>query len=221
MADKAVILDFDDTIMATFEQRSELIIRVAKEFGYLIDLERIRKNWGKPFFQLITSIMPGVDFSAFLDVYSKAMETTKPKLHLGAENLLNHLKEHNILAVIVSSSSRDLIIQDLKAVELVNYVDSVWGYEDTDFHKPDPRSLEKVIQYLEMKAIYKQNCISIGDSPNDYLTAYGNKLPFLCVTTGQDGYNDFITVGLSSENIFPSLPSLMESSLFGSFMENH
>lgn len=217
---KAAILDFDDTLLATYEQRSILIIEVARIFNYQITNEIIKQNWGKPFYQLITDMMPGINFEKFQKTYSQAMQASKPKMQEGAKSFLQFLNKQGALILIVSSSSRDLLIQDLSVVGLKKYVDFIWGYEDTFYYKPDPRSLEQALLYINKVGIDTQYTVSIGDSPNDYLAARNNNISFFAVTTGHNSREDFEKTGLDTNNIFANLPQfLKKGSSFLAFFE--
>jgi len=217
---KAAILDFDDTLLATFEQRAHLLIKVGFDFGYHVDIEKIKFYWGKPFYDLISGIMPNIDYQNFYERYSEAMLSIQPKIQLGARPLLEYLKKHNISTVIVSSSSRELVLQDLVSVKLQKYIDFVWGFEDTLFHKPDPRSLEQALSYLKRNGIFSGACISIGDSPNDYFAARENGIAFFAVTTGNDNMKSFISSGLKQEFIYPNLQEMLSNdSVFKSLID--
>lgn len=217
---KAVIFDFDDTLLATFEQRSSLLIKVGLEFGYHVDIKQIKLNWGRPFYDLINAIMPNINYQHFYEQYSSAMLSSYPKMQVGVEPFLDFLKKHNISTVIVSSSSRDLVLQDLTSVNLQHSIDFVWGFEDTLFHKPDPRSLEQALSYLKRNGISSNESISIGDSPNDYIAAKDNGVTFFAVTTGNDDMNSFVSSGLSQEFIYLNLQQMLsEGSVFRSLIE--
>jgi len=206
----AVILDFDDTVLDTFESRTPCLIQGAADFGYSISVEDVRRVWGKPFRDMILSLMPGVDYPAFYEHYRIVMANHQPSLKLGAKELMVYLKTRGWHIAIVSSSSRLLVQQDLEAVGVLDFVDSVWGQEDSLYHKPDPRVLAPILDHLEKKDLSKDVCVYIGDSTRDYLTARGNGILFFAVTTGQEKPESFLKLGLKDEYIVTTLLDLLD-----------
>lgn len=212
---RAIIFDFDDTILATFESRSPCLVHAASDFGQPISVDDIRGVWGKPFRDMILSLLPSVNFSVFYDHYSKLMRSYQPSLKPCARSAITKLKDLGLYLAVVSSSSRSLVQQDLMAVDLLHLVDSVWGYEDSSYHKPDPRALAPVLTHLELQMLPSQACICVGDSFRDYEAARGNGVRFFAVTTGTEKKEAFLQIGLREEFIVPTLCHLLHpDSLF-------
>jgi beta-phosphoglucomutase-like phosphatase (HAD superfamily) len=57
----AIIFDCDDTILATAKSRWSVRIATAARFGVHLDELTIRASWGKPFDELIRSVVPTLD----------------------------------------------------------------------------------------------------------------------------------------------------------------
>jgi len=217
----ALIFDFDDTILATFESRSSCLMDAASNFGYEISLNDIKTVWGKPFREMILNLLPGIDYQKFYEHYRLVMEKHTPFLKEGASDILTLTKGMNHFVAIVSSSSQVLVLQDLKAVGIAQMVDRVWGQEDCLFHKPDPRVLNPVLDYLQDLNIPKSRCLYIGDSTADYFVAREHRILFLAVTTGRDTANSFLQMGLESQYIHESLTTLLSpGAIYQSFISN-
>jgi len=206
---KAIIFDFDDTLMATRNSRVAVLIKAAANFGYRLTPEDVAKHWGKPFNELISDMMPGVDYEAFRCHYAKIMCSIPPQALPGACDLLAELTPHGVRIFVVSSGARDLVRQDLEDGDLWQYVSRLWGYEDTPYHKPDPRTLDPVLLTLAEHDIHLNQAVYLGDSTSDFEVASAKGLLFCAVLTGVHTREDFLMVGLQEDLIVNSLEELL------------
>lgn len=202
---KAAIFDFDDTLMATRINRISILSQVALGFGYGITTEAIKQHWGKPFDKLIIDLMPGIEYEVFIREYSAAMRLTPPIVQPGALRVLQALQERSIIIVVVSSGSRELVNQDLCAGGLRKYISKVWGYENTQNHKPHPKTLDPIVLELAERDISVNNTIYVGDSISDYKVANVRKIFFIGVLSGICTRDDFRAFSLEEEQIIESL----------------
>jgi phosphoglycolate phosphatase len=202
---EAVIFDFDDTLLATFEVRCNAFILAAAQFDYQISEVTVRENWGKPLPQFIFDVLPGVDVNAFEKYYIEYIKQHPSNLLPGAINILKTLDTRNVIMAIVSASSNQVLYHDMKRTEIDTYFSFVYGANDIKYHKPDPRSLYPAIDNFNKCGISRNNVIFIGDSVRDYLAANGNALQFFAVTTGLDSRKSFIKSGLNTRFIAENL----------------
>ncbi|OQY99626.1 MAG: hypothetical protein B6D41_00955 [Chloroflexi bacterium UTCFX4] len=210
-----VIFDFDDTLLATFESRAPCLIEAAQRFGYTISVPEIRRYWGAPFRELIFSVVPEVDYGIFYDLYKEVMLQHPPIVQPGTAEILGLLRAKSIRTAIVSSSSKALVEQDLNACGLLEFIQFIQGYEDSDYFKPDGRVLLPTLAWMRSRGIQFQNCVSIGDSIKDYFAATTNQITFFAVLTGSSTKEDFLENGLAEKFIFNSLLDLaLEGSTF-------
>jgi phosphoglycolate phosphatase-like HAD superfamily hydrolase len=206
---RAAILDCDDTLIATRASRTDALIVGAAHFGFTITSADIGEHWGKPFNQLISSLMPGIDYDAFLHYYAEIMRNIPPIVLPGVPALLLQLKSSGIRTLLVSSGSRELVVQDLEASNLLQFVDRLWGYEDTVYHKPDPRVLDPILSTIREMSISQDKVLYMGDSIQDFLTASHHRLLFCAVLSGSSTREDFRAIGLDDNLIINSLEDLL------------
>ena len=207
---KSAIFDFDDTLMATRRSRTEALIMGAARFGYSLTPRDIAEHWEKPFNELVAALMPGVEYETFYNHYASVMRRVPPQEVPGASALLAALTGRGVRVFVVSSGSRGLVHQDLEADGLSRYVSALWGYEDTPYHKPDPRTLDPVLLTLQETGINLSEAVYIGDSISDMAVATARGLLFCAVLTGQHGRSDFRSLGLQDEFIVDSLHDLLD-----------
>jgi phosphoglycolate phosphatase-like HAD superfamily hydrolase len=200
-----VIFDCDDTILATASSRWQVLINTASKFGAVLSERTIRQFWGLPFDELIQSIVPTLDPTEFIAAYRLAMQETQPSPTTGAVELLEKLAHKGTVMEVVTSSSRDIIIQDLDQLDLTKYFANIYGQEQTRFHKPDPRVLHVVVNGLMERGFDILRTVFIGDSVRDYKVAYGNDIEFIAVLSGLEGRSDFVRMGVAPSRIVDSL----------------
>jgi phosphoglycolate phosphatase-like HAD superfamily hydrolase len=209
---KALILDCDDTVISTAKTRWSVLIRTAADFGEVLDEATIRAAWGRPFNDLIKTIVPGVDPDIFVPAYRIAMQSQQPQPTIGAIAFLRQMHRRGVPMEIVTSSSRDLILQDLDVLELTHYFVNIYGYEETAYHKPDPRVLDVPVAGLTERGYEMEDLAYIGDSVRDYLAAKGHGLHFIAVLSGLESRGDFLEAGLSDEYIIDNFEALLDRS---------
>jgi phosphoglycolate phosphatase-like HAD superfamily hydrolase len=154
----AVLFDCDDTIIETSKTRWDVMRKTAKVIsGYDLDAEeltddKIRAAWGQPFDKMIRQLLPRVDYDQFVAMYREAMRQHEPTAAPGAKALLSFLRESGVEMRIVSSGSRDLIDQDLDALDLHQYFTRIYGCEHTRRHQATSPLLEPPDQRLEQSS---------------------------------------------------------------------
>ncbi len=207
----AVIFDFDDTLVDTRTSRVPALIKAASDFGIVVSDKDILSHWGKPFRSLIRNAVPGIDYDTFCLHYSKVMRRFEPTALPGALKLIRRLDQLHIPVFVVSSGSRPLIRQDLKHAHLWEYISKLWGFEDTVYHKPNPRVLEPTLRVLRRRAMDQKKVLYVGDSLADYRIASANRIAFCAVLSGNTSRAEFRSAGLRNGCILDSLQSLLDS----------
>ncbi len=208
---EAIIMDCDDTVLATAKTRWRALINAAKEFDRALTEQMIQVAWGRPFDDLIASILPGVNLDDFVAVYRVEMRREKPELTPGAATFLEMTSVRGVRVEAVTSSSRSLIIQDLDELGLTEYFAHVFGFEETKYAKPDPRALVPVLRELTGSGYKPEKTVYIGDSLSDHRVARGNNLDFIAVTTGLTSRQAFLSAGVPRQMVFKNLAEISET----------
>jgi len=206
---RAVIFDCDDTILATRRVRWSVLRKTARDLGREVSEAQLRANWGRPFDDLIKALVPGIELQPFVRAYEEAMELHPPRATPGAKGLLHHLSRLGVRMHVLTSGSRRLILRDLGRLGLDRYFASVYAYEDSTHWKPDPRAFDPVLRALKQEGYALCEILSVGDSSLDCQAAQGAGLDFAAVTTGLDGSQIFLELGLPPGRVFATLAALM------------
>jgi phosphoglycolate phosphatase len=179
-----VIIDFDDTLVATYQVRALTLRRTAEKLGAHIEEGAIRRLWGRPFPELIDGLVPSVPFEDFIASYRLEMMKDRPVAERGADEFLKRCRADAKKVLVHSSSRTDLIEQDLEMLGWRHLVDDVFGIDRTRYPKPDRRSLDMALGWLRVHGQPTGLTTYIGDSPNDSILAKLSGLPFIGVLSG-------------------------------------
>lgn len=193
MAYKAIIFDFDDTLVETKSIRYEAAIYTAKHF-YNLELTNsiIDKYWGLPFRALVKALFKNVDsFENIFNNYKSITHLFPLKRFDDAIATLDGLSKEYILA-LVSASTHELIKSGFKDVGISEEIfEYVQASEDSEYHKPDPKVFDPIKIFLDNKGININEVIYVGDSLGDYFAAKNAGIGFLGIARSKVRIDEF------------------------------
>lgn len=172
---KAVIFDLDGTLLDSLEDLADSVNEMLALKGYeKRSLEEIRKFVGNGMAKLVMRSLPqNVSeqeykecYEFFRASYNKNMKN-KTRPYKGIINCLETLKKADIKAVVISNKNDDAVKQLCKDFFGDLIVDA-YGVKDGVLPKPDPQTVLNAISDLSLT---KDECIFVGDSDTDILTA--------------------------------------------------
>lgn len=196
---KAIIFDFDDTLVESRLQKWAQHKHVAKNF-YDIDLidEEIQAHWGKPMNELITILYKNSDSVENMNIALNL--TTKDflkELFEGSTEMITALVDQRVEVGIVSAANTNHIMEDLIRFNFpYDKFFAIQGSDKVSVHKPDPRVFDQLLQVLSDKGIQKNEVLYVGDSLDDFQAARGAGIDFVGVVTGLYSMEDFKNKGV-------------------------
>jgi phosphoglycolate phosphatase-like HAD superfamily hydrolase len=204
---KAVILDFDDTIVQTSRFRRGLLEATLQDWTGLSN-DKIVLDWGQPFRSIVKTFVGIENLENFIQHYKCAMGKKPIEPCMGAERLLQRLRQRQVPVGILSSSIRELIEFDLKELGFLDKIARIFDSEIVKNPKPSPRALQLPIEWLKKEySIRPTQCIYVGDSIADMQCSVG-QLDFFAVLSGMASWQDFINKGLPPDRIVENLDDL-------------
>ena len=191
---KAILFDFDETLVKSFEILKEKHKHAAKKF-YNITLteETIRKYWGLPFEKMITYFYEERDTVENLAANYYSLDSDYKKIpHEDTVRVLNYLHKNKYILGIVTSMSIKSVIKDMKEMGFSDGTfDFFQGSQETKHHKPDPRVFDNIIKVLKKRGIKKEQILYVGDDIRDMQAAFGAGIGFVAVPNGLTTKNEF------------------------------
>ncbi|KUK77357.1 MAG: hypothetical protein XD93_0385 [candidate division WS6 bacterium 34_10] len=168
---KAVVFDFDDTLVDTKGFVIEHMVRTMKEVDGEMDEERIEMLkdvlYENLHFEEIFQRLFSENWELYLSKYRETAPKTSYKPMSGMLEFINELKEKGVKLYILSNRTR--MLEDRMAQA---------GYVPTDFkiysaldghRKPDQLAYTPVLEEIERDKIERSEVLVIGNHPDDYL----------------------------------------------------
>lgn len=165
---KAVIFDFDDTLVDTKRFVIEHMLRTVMENGGEIDQELIEDvlKENLPFEEIFQKLFSD-KWKFYLEKYRETAPNTKYKPIEGMLEYVDLLRRNNTLLYILSNRTR-----------MLNYRLEQAGFNPEDFEifealeghkKPDQLAYTPVLKEIEKKGLNKEEVLVIGNHLDDYI----------------------------------------------------
>ncbi len=167
---KGILFDLDGTLLDT----TDLILKsfqhtIRTHQGCDADLEFVKTTFGRPLIEALA--LMGDDPEAMIKTYREyniCHHDNLAKVYAGVVATVQKLYDGGIKLAVVTSKTRSTSVRGLRLFNLDKYFPVVVGHEDCQLHKPHP---EPVLRALEALKLPAGDCLMVGDSPFDILSA--------------------------------------------------
>ncbi len=185
---KGYFFDFDYTLADSGDAIAMCFQAILKKYGYNdISDEAIKAQIGYTWKQGY-SALTGVTDEAVLEqcrieymAYADTCMAKNTRLYPDTIATLKALKEQGAVVYIVSNKNTDRIMETVRMYGFDEYLDGVIGGEMVTNSKPDSEGVDKAVA---MSGLAKSQCVYVGDSHIDAMTAMAAGVDFVGVTTG-------------------------------------
>ncbi|MDD4353801.1 MAG: HAD-IA family hydrolase [Candidatus Nanoarchaeia archaeon] len=190
-----IILDLDGTLInsetAHFNSFVKAINRKGHKLSFLQKKE-IKSRFGMSGTEIIKGVLPKISFEEVKQIsndvksISISEEFDKVKFINGAKKFLkDNFKKHDL--ALATNSSKLFTYKTIEELKIINFFKKVITASDVKNAKPDPEMINKIIKELNYE---KKNCVMIGDSIYDYLSAKKANVRFIAVLSKSDYANE-------------------------------
>ncbi len=197
---KAVLFDFDDTLVATIKPKWQQHKYIARTWYNkdLLDAE-LHEHWGKPLKDLIGHLYGVEDTNTALARINQVRHHYPKILFEDSVAVLQRLKTLGkyvglVTAHITAGLDYDFITLGIPK-DVFDYIQTA---DDTDYHKPDPRVFDPTKQWLAQYAIEPSEVTYVGDGLLDAAAAQGAGFEFIGATTGLVSAETFHSLGFTA-----------------------
>lgn len=211
---KAILFDYDETLVQTLNSKIPAYIALAKErYHFNLSEDTIRKSIGKPYEEFVYSLYGDVDkveniIQIYRDEYSpKFPNMLYPKC---LETVNSLLKKYKV--GILSGYSRDIILTDLKRLAFpVDQMFHIQTMEDSPYRKPNPKVFDPLFVVSDKLVISKEEILYIGDDLRDYEAASSAGVKFIAISDHTTKKDVFEKNNITNIKHFEELPALIET----------
>jgi len=209
---KAVVFDFDDTLVHTYENGVNNLRAVADNLGLPAPTESLLKeNWGKAWEEFNERVWPGINAELIVNAYSSLASSMKsfPPVE-GVHGILDLLSRRFVLGIVTGRTNQ--LFQRRLMGAGIDFSKFSFMFTQDDIKKPksDPGYFDPVLKELATLGISKDEILFVADSVYDYDVARNADIHFVGVLTGPASREDLLKKGVEEQMIIPSVVELPE-----------
>ena len=183
-----IIFDLDGTLVDSCDICVGILTDMLEERGssHTIDPVGARPYMSRGGVEMISALLdqscgdPEAELADFRTRYQNCV-TPRDALFSGVDDSLARLRASGFQLAICSNKPQNLCEKVLEDTGIAHQFDVIVGRRPDLPPKPEPDLLAEVLRQLDADP---QNCIFVGDSEIDQLTALTADIPFLFVTYG-------------------------------------
>ncbi|MBM9577834.1 HAD-IA family hydrolase [Leptospira sp. 201903070] len=179
---KAILFDYDDTLVQTRKIRYGTLKDLAREiFQFELKDSHIDDAWGLPGDDFLRRVYGkfSEDLESLWEVYNSFCERDPNLTFPGVEDFLQKYGSTFHFGILSSSSGRRV----LKEMEYFSFSkDSFFAIqtaEDTKVHKPNPKVFLPILEEAKRRELDSSEILYIGDTLGDATASLGAGLRFL------------------------------------------
>jgi HAD superfamily hydrolase (TIGR01549 family) len=213
---KGIIYDWDGVFVNSSKAFSlGRLERVLKRNGYELDAEahkRVDAYWGRRGNVFMAHVL-GVDEEVGARLYHEweMLDVTDPYPFIpNAVETVSDLHMLGVKSAILTSRSSDSLTAWTSRTPVFKEFISITCQDDSAFHKPDPRALDRALAAFATHGIHKDACIFVGDTKQDILAARGAGVRPVVVETGPYRESHSRDAPVDECDVIPSLGYLRE-----------
>jgi pyrophosphatase PpaX len=161
---KAVLFDWDGTLLDSFQADSSAYLAMFNEMGITWGLDQLALHYSPNWYDVYRAAgLPEQRWSAADTAWRKHYSGFRPKLIPGARKVLTAVGRRYKLG-LVTSGDRDRVLRQLREFRLTKSFQARVCSGDTEHKKPHPGPLNFALQCIGLEAAH---CVYVGDSPED------------------------------------------------------
>lgn len=175
MADRAVILDVDGTLVDSNDAHARAWIDAFSEFGITVAYDAVRRSIGMGGDKLMPEVS-GIDESSPLGqrIARRRAEIFRFN-HLPGiagfprvRDLISRLRDDGFVVAVASSAKEEELDPLLEAATVADLIPRRTSSDDAEHSKPDP---DIVVAALKQTGVDRSRAVMIGDTPYDVAAA--------------------------------------------------
>jgi phosphoglycolate phosphatase len=196
-----VIFDLDGTLLDTLDDLTDSVNHVLSVFGWpLRTRDEVRAFVGNGLRNLMKKAVPEGEANPLFEeaaalqrTYYSSHSNLKTAPYRGIMELVERLRKDGVVMAIVSNK-RQNAVNDLRDAYFNGYIDIAVGETENVRRKPYP---DTVIKVMELTGRKKEECLYVGDSEVDILTADNAGIDCVAVSWGFRSREQLIESGAS------------------------
>jgi len=181
---KALLFDFDGTLLDSFSVHFEVFKVVFARFGIEIDKEHFINTYSPNWYKSYEAMgLPEKDWKSADKFWVETAEKRRTNLFPGVPETLTKLCDSHVIG-LVTSGTKSRVVKDLERTGIGAIFKTVVTGDDIQKPKPFPEGLEKALSDLGLQP---HQAVYIGDAYADYEMAQAAGVDFIGVKSAYGG----------------------------------
>jgi phosphoglycolate phosphatase len=184
-----VVFDLDGTLVDSASDIAEAVNRMLADWSLARVDEAVIRDWiGDGVKALVQAALDHARSELTLEqvmpgfmVHYEACLLLDPQVYPGVREALEALRAQGVPTAICTNKPERFVRPLLQHLSLDGYFDCVVGGDSLPQRKPDPAPLLYLVQHY---GLHPAQCLMVGDSATDLLTAQAAAMPAALVTYG-------------------------------------
>ncbi|MBM9501306.1 HAD hydrolase-like protein [Leptospira sp. 201903071] len=211
---KAILFDYDDTLVQTKKVRYNTLKNLARErFRFELKDFQIDEAWGLPGDDFLRRIYGkhSEDLEALWNVYDSFCQRDPNLTFPGVEDFLQKYGPRFHFGILSSSSGRR-VLKELESFSFSkNSFFAIQTAEDTKVHKPNPKVFLPILEEAQKRKLDFSEIMYVGDTIGDATSSMGAGLRFLGMAHEEYSAEIFRKENLEFVSSFSELELWIES----------
>jgi HAD superfamily hydrolase (TIGR01509 family) len=175
---RAVLFDWDGTLLNSYTSDTRAYLAMFRGMGINWTVADLEGHYSPDWYRVFHAAgLPRSKWAAADRLWRRAYRKESPRLLPGARRVLRTLDRSFALA-LVTSGNRHRVRRQLREFELTDFFATCICGEDAPRRKPDPAPLQMALARLRLEP---ENCVYVGDAPEDIEMARRARVPVLGV----------------------------------------
>lgn len=162
---KAVLFDWDGTLLDSFPAGYHASVTVLRHFGIDLDRERFLETYSPNWYETYRILgVPETEWGNADRLWRQIYHLQTSELFPFAASILERLRQAGMSLGLVTSGDRERVLREIDRFGLQGVFSSVVCFEDTHEKKPHPAPLTRGLE--ELGAV-PSTAVYVGDRPED------------------------------------------------------
>jgi phosphoglycolate phosphatase len=178
---KLIIFDLDGVLIDSLSNMKIALKKTASAMNIRLNFNEYKKHLGLPFEKIMSKMGIRNNVGEIKFNYSYYSKQGIKEIKISKQHIkeLSYLKKNYYLSVFTSKDK----IRTLAILKRYNFFNFIITSDDVEKGKPYP---EGILKILKKNKVSKKNCIYVGDSIYDYLSAKKSGVNYLHASWGYE-----------------------------------